>query len=223
MYRNGRLVTQCVLYPLRIANGAGGMIAAGGVATAPTPSEERRRGYVERLLRAVCDELRSQNVPLSMLAAFRVSFYRCYGWRDDAGQGRSYIIFSAEHGKRGRVVRCREMVALDPQARAQIFAFFPAFADQCAEVVCNALADAPVQMLMPDSQEYTMELGSILQTVDVAQALEAYVFPRDVAGRVTLRIVDDWLEHNSAVPQLEIEGDMAWATRLKDRRCRCAL
>ncbi|WP_448545005.1 GNAT family N-acetyltransferase [Roseiflexus sp.] len=296
LYRNGRLVTQCILYPLRLANGAGGMIAAGGIGAVATPPEERRRGYVERLLHAVCDELRSQNVPLSMLAAFKESFYRRYGWttfyearrlsgppdrfapfrahrsgewarlddsvatameldaiyrgalrgrfgplerdalwwqtrvfrsgdasprwiyvwRDDAGHGRSYVIFSVERGERGRVVRCRETVALDPQARAQIFAFFAAFADQCAEVVFNAPADAPVQMLMPDPLECTMEPGSMLRIVDVAQALEAYAFPRDVAGRVTLRIADDWLEHNNAVFQLEIEGGVARTTRLND-------
>lgn len=296
LYRDGRLVTQCVLYPLRIAHGAGGMIAAGGIGAVATPPEERRRGHVERLLRAVCDELRSQNVPLSMLAAFKESFYRRYGWatfyearrlsgppdhfasfrayrsgqwvrlddsaatvteldaiyrgalrgrfgplerdalwwqtrvfragdasprwiyvwRDDAGHGRSYIIFSVERGERGRVVRCRETVALDPQARAQIFAFFAAFADQCAEVVFNAPADAPVQMLMPDPLECVMEPGSMLRITDVAQALEAYTFPREVVGQLTLQIVDDWLEHNNGVFHLEVEAGTARTTRLND-------
>ncbi|MGQ9548383.1 MAG: GNAT family N-acetyltransferase [Roseiflexus sp.] len=296
LYRSGRLVTQCVLHPLRMANGAGGMIAAGGIGAVATPPEERRRGHVERLLRAVCDELRSQNVPLSMLAAFKESFYRRYGWatfyearrlsgppdhfasfrayrsgqwvrlddsaatvteldaiyrgalrgrfgplerdalwwqtrvfrsgdasphwiyvwRDSAGHGRSYVIFSVERTERGRVVRCRETVALDPQARAQIFAFFAAFADQCAEVRFNAPIDAPVQMLMPDPLECSVEPGSMLRIVDVGQALEAYTFPRDIAGRVTLRITDDWLEHNNGVFRLEIEGGVAQATHLSN-------
>ena len=296
LYRDGRLVTQCVLLSLRITNGSGGTVPAGGIGAVATPPEERRRGHVERLLRAVCDELRSQNVPLSMLSAFKESFYRRYGWatfyearrlsgppdrfdpfrahrsgewvrlddsvatateldaiyrgalrgrfgplerdalwwqtrvfrsgdasprwiyvwRDDAGHGRSYVIFSIERGERGRVVRCRETVALDPQARAQIFAFFAAFADQCAEVVFHAPADAPVQMLMPDPLECTMEPGSMLRIVDVAQALEAYAFPRDVTGRVTLRITDDWLDDNNGVFELDFEGGSARVTRLSD-------
>lgn len=304
LYRNGRLVTQCALYPLRVAHGGDGTIPAGGIGLVATPPEERRRGYAARLLREVCNELRSRGTPLSLLSAQRRSFYwrygwatfyearrfsgepalfapfraqragawvrlddsesavaeldaiyrgalrgrfgplertadwwqtrvllsgdgsprRAYVWRDDAGHGRSYAIVSVESGERGRVVQCREAVALDPQARAQIFAFFSAFEDQCIDVVFNAPADAPVQALMPDPLQCAMMPGLMLRIVDVAQALEAHSFPREVAGRLTLEIVDDWLEHNNGVFALEAEGGGVRVKRLDaateaDMRC----
>lgn len=304
LYRNGRLVTQCVVHPLRVAHGGGGTIPTGGIGAVATPPEERRRGYVARMLREVCHEVRNQGMPLCILSAFRAAFYRRYGWatffearrlsgapalfapfraqragawvrlddspsavaeldaiyrsalrgrfgplertalwwqmrvlragdgsphwayvwRDAAGHGRSYAVISSEHGEQGRVLHCREAVALDPQARAQIFAFFSAFEDQCVDVVFNAPADAPVQALMPDPLRCMMTPGLMLRIVDVAQALEAYSFPRDVGGRLTLHIADDWLDHNNGVFEVEIEGGGARVKRLDagtdaDMRC----
>lgn len=303
LYHDGRLVTQCALYPLRVAHG-GGTIPAGGIGAVATPPEERRRGYVARLLREVCDELRGQGTPLCILNAFKESFYWRYGWatfyearrfsgapalfaafraqragawvrlddsepavaeldaiyrgalrgrfgplertttwwqtrvlhsaeglphwayvwRDERGHGRSYAIVSVERGERGRVVQCREAAALDSQARAQIFAFFSAFEDQCVDVIFNAPADAPVQALMPDPLQCTMMPGLMLRMVDVALALEAYSFPREVAGRLTLQIADGWLERNNGVFALDVEGGGAQVKRLDagtdaDMRC----
>jgi predicted acetyltransferase len=304
LYHNGRLVTQCVIHPLRVARGGGGTIPAGGIGAVATPPEARRRGYAARLLREMCDELRAQGTPLCILSAFRESFYRRYGWatfyearrfsgapalfaafraqragawvrrddnesavaeldaiyrgalrgrfgplertttwwqtrvlrsgdgsprwvyvwRDAAGHGRSYAIVSVEHGGQGCVLQCQEAVALDPQARAQIFAFFSAFEDQCVDVVFNAPADAPVQALMPDPLQCTMMPGLMLRIVDVALALEAHAFPRDVAGRLTLRTTDDWLDHNNGVFALDVEGGGVRVKRLDagtdaDMRC----
>jgi predicted acetyltransferase len=296
LYRNGCLVTQCVLLPLRIAHGGGGTVLVGGIGAVATPPEERRRGYVARLLREVCDELRSQRAPLVMLSAFKESFYRRYGWatfyearqfsgapawfapfraqqagrwerldesaaataeldaayrsalrgrfgplernavwwqtrvlhagdgsphwaylwRDDAGHGRSYAIFSIERGERGQELHCREAAALDPQARAQIFALFSMFEDQCVDVIFTAPADAPVQALMSDPLRCAMVPGAMLRMIDVAMAMEAYSFPRDVAGRLTIRITDDWLDHNNGVFALDVEGGSARMTRLSD-------
>ncbi|MFQ3630180.1 enhanced intracellular survival protein Eis [Roseiflexus sp.] len=294
LYRNGRLATQCVLHPLRVAHGGGGTIPVGGIGMVATPPEARRRGYVARLLRDVCDELRRQGTPLSILSAFKESFYRRYGWatfyearqfrgapaffaafraqqagawvrlddspsavteldaiyrsalrgrfgplerpttwwqtrllrsnegssrwayvwRDDAGHGRSYVIFHIEHSEQGRVLQCREAVALDPQARAQIFAFFAVFENQCVNVVFNAPADAPVQTLMPDPLQCAMTPGLMLRIVDVPQALEAYSFPQDVVGRLTLHVIDDWMDHNNGIFALEVEGGGARVKRL---------
>lgn len=132
-----------------------------------------------------------------------------YIWRDEQGQGRSYLIFRMESDGRGTSLLCQEMVALDPLARAQLFAFLAGHQDQVANVRFQAPADAPVSLLFPDPLECAVEPRFMLRLLDVPAALAAHSLPADAAGRLTLAVRDAWLAENQGVYELE----------LADRRC----
>lgn len=138
-----------------------------------------------------------------------------YIWRDEQGHGRSYTIFRLDGAGGGRIA-CREMVALDPAARAQLFAFLGGHQDQVAEVRFAAPADAPVGLLFPDPPECAVEPRFMLRLLDVAAALEAHSFPADVAGRLTLAVRDAWIPKNAGVYELELAGRRCAARRLPD-------
>ncbi|MFO7167768.1 MAG: GNAT family N-acetyltransferase [Chloroflexota bacterium] len=283
VYRDGRLVCGAYVYSLQVLAG-GPVVAAGGLGNVATPPEERRRGYVGRLLREACEELRAQGTALCTLGAFKESFYGRYGWatyletrrfsgpparfarfrqlagvwapvgaeaipeldaiyrgalrarfgpvvrdeawwrervlqpfnylwRDDTGAARAYVLFNFEGQWERRELHCREVVALDPEARRQIFSFFASHEDQSAAVVFSAPSDAPVQQLLPDPLECRMEPGYMLRLLDVPAALEALSYPRDAQGRLTIAVADDWMEHNQGVFELEVAEGRATCRR----------
>jgi predicted acetyltransferase len=137
-------------------------------------------------------------------------------WRDEQGRGRSYTIFTIEGDGRRAELRCQEMVALDPAARAQLFAFIGGHQDQVATVRFQAPPDAPVNLLFPDPLECAAEPRVMLRLLDVAAALEGYAFPRDVAGALSVAVRDAWLPANQGVYRLELAGGRGAAARLPD-------
>ncbi len=58
----------------------GGELDAGLVASVAVPPEERRRGYANRMMGGLLDELYAQQTPLSLLFPFSVGFYRGLGY-----------------------------------------------------------------------------------------------------------------------------------------------
>lgn len=142
--------------------------------------------------------------------------HHAFIWRDEAGQGRSYLVFRLAGEGREAAMLCQEMVALDPLARAQLFVFIAGHQDQVARVRFPAPADAPVNLLFPDPLDCAVEPHFMLRLLDVPAALEAFTFPRDVAGRLTIAVSDDWIAANHASFALEIEGGRCRVTRLPD-------
>jgi predicted acetyltransferase len=138
-----------------------------------------------------------------------------YLWRDEAGQARAYVLFSFDEGW-PRKLGCREVVALDPEARAQIFAFFASHEDQSEEIRFSAPADAPVQMLLDDPLECKVEPGYMLRLLDIPAALAALSYPGDLQGRLTIAVTDDWLADNAGVFELEVAEGKAACRRLPD-------
>lgn len=292
LFVDGKLVAQLMLLPLEVGAGRGTM-ACGGLGGVATPPEERRNGYVARLLRETCDELRERGMAVCMLFPFKTSFYGRYGWapamerrryhgapelfmpfrkhlhgrfeqagmdaladfqkiytgalrgrfgpvvrtpawwekevltagkkprynyiwRDDTGAARAYICYSWEQHGGERTLSCREIVALDPEARAQLFGFIANHDAQCKNVEFRAPADAPVNLLMPDPLECEVEPYFMLRLVDVGMALAAQRYPGDLRGRLTIAVADDWLDHNHGVFALEVGDGGAACARLPD-------
>jgi predicted acetyltransferase len=139
-----------------------------------------------------------------------------YLWRDDAGAPRAYALFHFEKQADEYDLHTREVVALDPQARAQIFALLASFEDQAKTVHFSAPSDAPVQLLMPERLECRMEPGYMLRVLDADRALAALSYPGDAQGRLTLRVADDWMPHNQGVFELEVAAGRAECRRLPD-------
>ncbi|NNJ09660.1 GNAT family N-acetyltransferase [Chloroflexales bacterium ZM16-3] len=140
--------------------------------------------------------------------------YSAYIWRDEGGNPRSYIIYRIKDAPGGRRLECQDIVARDPTARAQLFAFFAGHADQVAQVQFKTPADAPVNLLMPDPLDCTVEPHFMLRLVDVAAALAGYGFPKDIAGRLRIGVGDDWITEHNAVFELDLAGGRAEVRRL---------
>lgn len=145
--------------------------------------------------------------------------WHAYIWRDERGVGRAYLIFRfdsdpAHPGERR--LEAREMVALDPVARAQLFAFVAGHQDQVASVRLRAPADAPVNLLFPDPLECEVQPHFMLRLLDLPAAIEGYTFPRDVSGRLTVAVTDDWIAANDGAFALEFADGSCRVTRLPD-------
>lgn len=140
--------------------------------------------------------------------------YHGYIWYDQAGHPRSYMIFRLVDTSGGRRLECQDIVALDPLARSQLFMLFANHQDQVELVRFKAPADAPVNLLMPDPLECTIEPHFMLRLVDVAAALSGYGFPADLSGHLRIAVSDDWIAENHGVFELEIEHGRAMARRL---------
>ena len=55
-------------------------VTAGGISGVASPPENRRKGYIGRLLHAALAEARDRGWPLSALYPFHFPFYKRYGW-----------------------------------------------------------------------------------------------------------------------------------------------
>lgn len=139
---------------------------------------------------------------------------QAYIWRDATGQGRSYLIFQLVRVEGRQQLHCREIVALDPAARAQLFAFLAGHADQVAQIRFRAPADAPVNLLFPDPLECLAQPHFMLRLVDVAAAIGQYGFPRGTTGTLRIAVADDWIAENQAVYQIELSAGRAEVARL---------
>jgi predicted acetyltransferase len=141
--------------------------------------------------------------------------YYAYVWRDTAGTPRAYLIYRFDGAHRyTRILRVREAVALDPVARSQIFALLADHADQCAEWVLPAPADAPVGLLMIEPLRCAVEPYFMLRAVDVASLLATYPCPKAATGDLTIAVSDDWLGHNQGTFALEVADGNARCQRL---------
>lgn len=140
--------------------------------------------------------------------------YHAYIWRDEQGRGRSYTIFRFGSNGSSRTIECREMVALDATARAQLFGFLAGHESQIDLVRFRAPADAPVNLLFAEPLECTIEPHFMLRLVDVPAALAGYGFPSELHGHFTIAVADDWIAENNAVFSLEIGDGKVSVSRL---------
>ncbi|HEU4323920.1 MAG TPA: GNAT family N-acetyltransferase [Roseiflexaceae bacterium] len=139
-----------------------------------------------------------------------------YVWRDEQGSPRAYLLYRLGESGDANTMICRETVALDPTARAQIFAFLAQHEGQVEAVSFRAPADAPINLLMPNPLKCEVELGCMLRLLDVATVLSSYGYPPDARGRLTIAVADTWLAHNQGVFELEVGEGVAQCRRLPD-------
>jgi predicted acetyltransferase len=139
-----------------------------------------------------------------------------YIWRDASGSGRAYTLYRIVQEGEKRTLRCREMVALDPEARAQLFGFLANHDSQADEIVFYGPTDAPVNLLFPNPLRCEVEPFYMLRVIDLVQALERFHYPRECRGRLTLAVRDSWLAHNQGSFALEVEGGTGRCERLAD-------
>ncbi|MFX1563326.1 MAG: enhanced intracellular survival protein Eis [Promethearchaeota archaeon] len=79
LFDDGKLVSTIEL--LSLQQSIRGIVKnMGGIANVATYPEARRKGYVDELMRAVFSKMKKQDIPVSMLAPFKESFYRRFGY-----------------------------------------------------------------------------------------------------------------------------------------------
>ena len=139
-----------------------------------------------------------------------------YCWYGPDGAPRAYLIYEVEgDGHTGRKLVCREIGALDAEARSQIFALLGSFAGQIASVEFPAPPDAPVNLLLPRPLRCEVEPYHMARILDVALALDGYRCPREASGRLTLAVRDEWLAHNQGTFTIEAAGGALRCSRLE--------
>jgi predicted acetyltransferase len=139
-----------------------------------------------------------------------------YIWRDAHGKGRSYLIYRIVREGNERVLRVRDIVALDPEARAQLFVFLANHEDQVDMVEFFAPADAPLGVIFPDPLDCHIDTLDMLRIVDLVRLLSSYGYPKECQGRLTIAVRDHWLPHNHGVFALEVQGGVGHVQRLAD-------
>ncbi|NJN16826.1 MAG: GNAT family N-acetyltransferase [Oscillochloris sp.] len=137
-------------------------------------------------------------------------------WRDPQGRGRSYLIFALEHEGDTQRMALREVVALDPEARAALFGFMSGHEDQIRQIEFRAPGDAPVSLLFPDPPDCRLEPHFMLRLLDVAAALEQLPYSADLHGRLTIAVSDPWLRENQGSYELEFAAGRAQVRRVAD-------
>lgn len=137
-----------------------------------------------------------------------------YIWHDDAEQARAYCIYSIEKRDNKQTMVCREAVALDPQARAQLFSFMASQDSQVEQVEFQAPAEAPLSAILGGSLEFLVRPSTMLRLVDCKAALEDYHYPSSCTGRITLAITDSWIGTNQGSYALELQDGKASVERL---------
>ncbi|MEF3274392.1 MAG: GNAT family N-acetyltransferase [Chloroflexus sp.] len=139
--------------------------------------------------------------------------YHAFIWRDEQGNGRSYLIYQIERSASGARLVCRDIVALDPLARSQLFVFIARHADQINEAAVPTPIDAPLNALLPTPASVEVVPLFMQRVLDVASLLSQYPFAA-ITGRLTIQIADDWLTDNAGRYQLEWSDGQVAVTRL---------
>lgn len=140
--------------------------------------------------------------------------YHAFIWRDEQGRGRSYLIYRLERNEQGDRLVCRDIVALDPVARAQLFVFIARHADQIVAAEIPTPIDAPLNALLPAPAPTSVVPLFMQRVLDTARLLSDYPFAPVGNGRLTIQISDDWLPDNAGRYQIAWDNGRAEVTRL---------
>ncbi|OAN49078.1 GCN5 family acetyltransferase [Chloroflexus islandicus] len=139
--------------------------------------------------------------------------YHAFIWRDEQGKGRSYLIYRLERSDNGDRLVCRDIVALDPLARAQLFVFIARHADQIIAAEIPTPIDAPLNALLPAPAPTTVVPLFMQRVLDVKHLLSLYPFA-PATGQLTIQIADDWMPDNAGRYQLAWHDGRTTVTRL---------
>ncbi len=140
--------------------------------------------------------------------------YHAFIWRDAQGKGRSYLIYQIERSASGERLVCRDIVALDPVARAQLFVFIARHGEQISVAEIPTPIDAPLNALLPEPAAVTVTPLFMQRVLDIAQLLRLYPFA-SATGRLSIEIADDWMTANAGRYRVEWEHGHVTVTRLR--------
>ncbi|AKU08371.1 GNAT family N-acetyltransferase [Haloferax gibbonsii] len=121
-----------------------------------------------------------------------------YGWERD-GDLRGYVVYDVSGDWESRTLSVNELVAVDAEARAQLFRFLRDHDSQVDEVVLSSERES-TRLIdgLTDPRAATVEIkpGPMVRIVDVPAALESVSFPGDAACDLVLAVADDRCDWN---------------------------
>jgi predicted acetyltransferase len=118
--------------------------------------------------------------------------YHARIWRDDAGNSRAYLIYRFDYGGEKPKMVCRDIVALDAVARAQLFLFMADHFAQVEVVEFPTPIDAPLNAFLPDPPAAAVKPAFLQRVLSVEALFAQYAVPADVQGTLTIAVSDDW-------------------------------
>jgi len=140
-----------------------------------------------------------------------------YLWRNGSGEPKGYLVYENQgraEGPEPEVKMSRaEWAALNHEARLGIFRFLRDHDSQLKEIVLRTAPNVPVTPYLNNPRcKFEIAAGFMARIVDVKQAFEAKSYPPGLAGKVRVRIKDDFCDWNDGSFVLEIEGGKAKVT-----------
>jgi predicted acetyltransferase len=139
-----------------------------------------------------------------------------YGWFDDEGTLRGYLVYTFDDGDDGRDMRVRECASADDEARAHLLRFCRDHDSQVETVTFTSLPAwaRPIDEL-PDPRAATLEVkpGPMVRLVDVAAALSSLSY--GARESVVLAVSDDRCAWNDDTFELRVDAAGAHVTRVE--------
>lgn len=134
-----------------------------------------------------------------------------YGWWDDDGTPRAYLVYRVEGDWGDRTLHVDEQAAADPEAFGHVLRFLADHDSQVKAVEFNTALDASLLDRVRDPRKLDCEVkpGPMFRLVDVAATLAALSYPED--ERVSVALSDPLLP--------EVEG--TYALSVEDGRATC--
>lgn len=141
-----------------------------------------------------------------------------YGWADDEGTLRAYLVYSVEEEDDGERLAVHRHGYADEHARRQVFRFCRDHDSQVDSVTLSdrRLTDLFETLPDPSAPEVTTRPGPMARIVDVADAVAALSVPEAVEGRVVVAVTDDRCAWNDRTFAFEFGDGEATVEALPD-------
>lgn len=138
-----------------------------------------------------------------------------YGWRDDGGDLRGYLVFTVEDGdddggRDDKTMAVSELAFCDREARGHLLRFCRNHDSQVGSVRISGPADARLFDELDDPRAVDTEVraGPMARIVDVSAALSRVAYPEDVTETIRFDVADETCAWNDRVVGLRVrEGE----------------
>jgi predicted acetyltransferase len=142
--------------------------------------------------------------------------YHARIWRDEQGNGRAYLIYRFDHSGAKPKLFCRDIVALDAQARAQLFLFMADHFAQVEIVEFPTPIDAPLNAFLPDPPAAAVKPIFLQRILDLPLLCAGYRAAPAAEGALTVALHDDWWPANAGSWRIEFSAGSCTAVRSDD-------
>ncbi len=136
-----------------------------------------------------------------------------YGWEDDEGTLRGYVVYSMEGGDtpEDRTMDVQELAYADPEARRQLYRFCRNHDSQVSTVKLFGPPDSTLLETLTDPRAATVtqKPGPMVRIVDLTAAVSALSVAADVSGSATVAVEDDHHDWNDGTFELSFANGAA--------------